>query len=667
MINQPNQNYDNFIDIQIQGESGLPQMDDTLERGIIKLAQDVQNKHAEALKDCNGLNLSEKMEEVERADRLEHCAAIKNKPKYRSKIFLGWTNQAHLSTVVFMYAMMMSGQWKSLTGNTPEDKKNAEYMSKVINYKFDTDYHFRKVLIQTLVQFVKRGMTCCKGFWQVIKSYVYNYDPIEDAAGNITGFQAKKGIVNRFNDVQLEYVDIKKFSFYPIDGRFSDAIKVQECKEKKYTELKHNYEQFPNRYVPGSIDKLQQGNSGTKNNLEEKGIKITEVWIPLAYIEGKELANVVCVIANNKTVIEYKPYPYDYGIEPYMYSVFETIEGSLFGKGLCFSSTTIQSAANTYINLIFDILKVAANPMSIVPQSMADVPIVSRPAGKIPWPDELLKLGLGPKPFMQDASKIPALMQSLQLLKSEFEASTVPDFIRGVRPQKDETATRDVLVQQGGENKLNNAADNFNEEILKMLIQLIYILYKQRSEIDPEVKIKMAKICLDHTKMVTMPKFDDLTMEPEINPETGMPVMEEVQVEKSDEELLDEFGKILPLERVDVKVSGYNTNIKKQQKLQNYKVFMDMLKNFADEGDLRHINHKNIIDEIMLMLDIDPADAWYSEDEAVNNAMKNIVESLQLEVFKVITQQKIMMENGIPPQVPPNNNTQPEGAVNVQQ
>lgn len=661
------QKFNHFTDIKIL-DSSLPTQEELnkgLEAEVVKYIDDAILKCKQAKQNCNGYDLTKKIELVEKADRLEHHDSIRKKPAYRSKIYLGWIKQAHISTTAYLIAMMLSGEWFNLMGKTPEDKKNAEYMSKVIKYLFETNYNFRKVLVQGLYQCVKKGATCIKGFWQIIYSYVYNYEEVfEDkfnpATGQIEkvsqGFKQKKERITQYNDVELEYVDINDFYIWPVSGNFKRVTKIQ-CTKTKFSELKRQESKYIN------LDKLEQ-ELGNKNTIEESDIELRECWIHSAYINNREINNVIFTIANAKHVIEVKPFPYDYGIDSFLYTVFEPIEGSLFGKGLCFDATDLQDAANLFINMIADACKIGTYPQTIVPTDTDPTHFASRPGGLIPWPKELFDKGIFPQTLRIDLNNIPLTFETVLHIKKEFEAATVSELLKGIRPQKDETATRDVLVQQGSENKLTIAADNFNEEILKPLLQLIYALYRQRvrlektilqskSEEKPEILLRIAKICLDHTKKQLLPVMDEETdqpkQEPEVDPNTGLqiidpatnqPIMktiyEEQDIEKSDEEMLEELGDLVPLERIDISINGYKTNSQKQRRLQNYLTLFEGISSFANQKTIKKIKQDNIVKDLMLTLDLDSDDCVLSDDEYIENEMKEIEETIYLEAYKAI-------------------------------
>lgn len=675
--------YTNFTDVKIL-DSSLPTLDDKLEAALVAYANDVITKSKAARENCNGYNLIKKMELVEKADRLDHHESIKKKPAYRSKIYLGWIKQAHISTVAFLISMMLSGEWFAIMGQTPEDRKNAEYMSKVVRYLFETNYNFRKVLIQALYQCVKRGMTCIKGFWQIIHSYVHEYEEVfEDVLNPITnemqkvskGFKQVKKRVTEYNDVEIEYVDINDFHFWPVTGNFKRSTKIQTS-QVKFSDL----ERQKNRYE--NLDKLEETLTADKNNLQEADIELRECWIKSAHINGQEVNNVIATIAAGKHVIELKAMPYDYGFDSFMYTVFEPIEGSLLGKGLCFDATDLQDAANLFINMIADSCKIGTYPQTIFPKEEDPSNFVSRPGGLIPWPKEMFEKGIFPRAMELNLQGIPLTFETVSKLKQEFEAATVSELLKGIRPEKDETATRDMLVQNGSENKLTISAENFNEEVLKQLVQMILALYRQRSVLErqimqskpeekPETLLKIARISLDHTKEVKMPVVDPETKLPKqmpvsdpqtglavIDPQTQLPrmetVMETKEINKTDEELLEELGDLVPLERIDISISGYKTNSKKAKKLQNMNFAMEGLSKFADDNTKKRIRQDNFAKDLFMCLDMDADTMFFTEDESLKDQQKKIDDVIFLEAYKAM---EIAKHPELTPQQP-----QPGGA-----
>ena len=668
MSNKNTEKYTNFTDVKIL-DSSLPEFTTELESALVSYVDDIIQQSSNDRKNCNGYDLTKKMELVEKADRLEHHDSIRKKPAYRSKIYLGWIKQAHLSTVAFLVAMMLSGEWFGITGQTPEDRKNAEYMSKVIKYLFETNYNFRKVILQALYQLVKRGMTCIKGFWQVIYSYVHDYEEVFEEKYNplagqnekvSKGFKQVKKRVTEYNDVEIEYVDINDFHFWPTKGNFKRSSKV-DCSKVKYSDLLRQKDKYMN------LDSLETSLSG-KNNIKETDIDLRECWINSAFINEQEINNVIVVIANGKHVIELKPQPYDYGFDPFMFSVFEPIEGSLLGKGLCFDATDLQDAANLFINMIADACKISTYPQTIIPKNEDPANFVSRPGGLIPWPETLWEKGYFPRALELNLQGIPLTFETVQSIKQEFEAATVSEMLKGVRPDKDETATRDMLVQRGSENKLTIAAENFNEEILKQLLQMIYALYRQRTLLEktlveakkeekPETLLKIAKLSLDHIKEESFPVIDPTTgvakqkpiIDPKtglerVNPVSGQPLMEVVtevkEVYKSDEELLSELGELVPLEKIDISIVGYKTNSKKAEKMRNISILLENIAKFASQKTQKRINQEDIVAELFLDLDLDADATFYTDEEYLRNEQKEIEDLLFLEAFKAREFQK---------------------------
>lgn len=629
---QEQQDYNNFSDIKIIDQDALPELNDALDSALVSYVNDIVSKSDQARRDCNGVDLVELYKKIDKAFNLQHQDAIKKKPKYRSKVYLPWIKEAIISVVAYFAAMLLSGNWYSLLGNTPEDKKNAEKMTKVINYLFQSNYEFRKVIIQVLLQFTKRGMTCCKGFWQLIETYMYDYEETQDPATGEPAFIRKKNKKTLYNDVKLEYRDIENFHFYPVNKPLSEVTQV-DITSIKYSDLIANYN---NRWIPEQLAKITDNKS--TGSTDETPIELREAWISECYIdygEGKKkINNIIVTIADNH-IIEYKPNPYDYGVRPFMWSVFEPIEGTNLGKGVCHDAHDIQQSANLLFNALLDDVKTKVYGMWKAKKGTNIEMLQNRPGGVILVDENDFQQGSDPRPVEQPTTHNSLTLDTIMSLKKEFESASVPEFIKGSRPEKDETATRDVLVQQGSENKLTVAADNFNEEILKPLLILIYTLYRQRSQIDQETRLKIAKLCVDHTKEVELI--------------TGGTT----QIEKTPEEILAEFGEILPLDRVDVAIDGYKTNIKKREFIQNMQIVIQELGN-ADEYIQGKFDQESALKKMLLALDIDADELIFTDSEALKYQIKKMETLMSLESTKMIMQaqeQAKLLNMGIMPNV----------------
>ncbi len=627
---------EDFQDLKILSDS-LPELTNKFKEDLKDYVIDIWTQSIQARQNCNGYNLSEKIKEVEKADNLEHQPFIKNLPKWQSRVYLGWVKQAHISTTAYLIANILSGDFFALTGRTEEDKENADKMTKVIKYLFDTDFNFRKTLYQAISQFVKKGNTVIRGFWQVIQTYLSDYEEVYEEAINestgetiqlFSGYKRVKKETNIYDDVAIEYVDFDDFQFYPITGDYKLATKVHRT-QKTYAELM----QLKDRYI--NLDEIEYyQNSYKDNDINTKKIELKTAHIVNAYIDDIQISNAIVTIADDKYVIEYRPMPIDYGLNQFLFAPFEAIEGTNLGKGLCFDALPLQYMANLFINMLLDAQKIGTFSSLIIPDDEDDKKFVARPNAIIKYSRQNFEKGMLPQPLHIDLSNLPFNFESIQTLKGEFEAMTVPEFIKGVRPERQETATRDTLVAQGGENRLGIAAENFNELLLKPLIQLVYTLYRQRAQLDDTVRLKIARIACPCTKTVQLPVID------ETGHETGE--TEEIEVNKSDKELLEDLSEIIPMDRVDVAIDGFKTNINKQKMLQNIQVLCQMLP-MASDDIKEKINQEGILDTALLTLDLDNDDFIFSDEEAKENTMKNIQQAAELEIFKMQTQS--MVEN----------------------
>lgn len=631
---------EHFEDIKILNSS-LPTLDEQMKSNLRDYIKDVYAKSERARKNCNGIDILSKIQEVEQADRLEHKAFIANLEKWRSKVYLGWIKQAHIATSAYLISNILSGQFFSLTGRTREDRENAEKMTKVIKYLFDTNFNFKKVLCQSIVQMVKKGNTVVKGFWQVIKTYLHDYEEkfeerVNPLTGNVErisiGFEQIKKGVKTYNDVQIEYIDFNDFQFYPVTGDFNLATKIHR-KQITYEELL----QQKDRYI--NLEELENYRQTHRDNdTKSDKIELKETWITNAYINGIQLSNAIVTLANDEYIIEYRAMPIDYGLSPFLFAPFDSIEGTNLGRGLCFDALPLQYFANFLVNILMDAQKIGTFSATVIPDDEDVNKFVSRPNAIIQYSKHLFEKGLLPQQFRQDLSNLPFTFDSLQIVKNEFEAMTVPEFIKGVRPNRDETATRDTLVAQGGETRLSLAAENFNELLLKSLIQLIYALYRQRALLDPEIKLKIARIALPCTKTIQIRKLNELGND--ILDENNNPTFEEIEVEKTEEELLAELSDIIPMDKVNVTVDGYKTNVSKQKTFQNTKELLQLLP-MATEDVQAKINQLGILENILLSLDLNSDTFIFDEDGKKENIIKQIQEAATLEIFKMQENAKV--------------------------
>lgn len=630
-----------YADIKILNSS-LPELDAQLENNLKKYISDCWLKSTMYRQNVNGYNLAEKILEVERADRLEHKDTIKKRPKWRSKIYLGWVKQVHISVVAHYISKLLSGEWFAITPQTQEDRQNAEIMSKVIKYLFETNYNVQKVIIQALYQFVKRGNTVIKGFWQVIKSFIHDYEEVfEETVNPITGeiekisigFKQTKHEVKQYNDIELEYVDFCDFQFYPCTGNFLTATKIH-----RYTKTYHELKNAKGQYI--NLDRLAyKKQASNENDLNECKVILKEAWIHNCWLGDIQISNAIVTVADDSVIVQYKPILYDYGMCPFFFAPFESIEGTNLGKGICFDALPIQDSANLLINMLFDSQKVGTYPSTLIPDGEDINKFVSQPGAIIEYDRSLFEKGLFPRPFGLDLSKLPLNFETLSLLKGEFEAQTVPEIIRGIRPARKETATRDMLVEDNSEDRLSIGAKNFEAQIIKSLIMFIYLVYRQRCQLDPEVRLKIARLVFEHTKKIPEIVLDENNMP--VFEADGQVKTELIDVPKTDEELLAELPDIIPMENIDISVTGYETSMKKNQQLQNTGTLLDFAAKYASQDLKQKLNEQGILEKVVSILDLDKADFIFSDEEALKNAKSQIDNFAFIEAYKSMKFQNI--------------------------
>jgi len=610
--------------------SGLPVITDNIKDELVKYVATCWDKSIEARKSCNKKDLTEKIARVLRADRCEHPEHIKKKPKDRTKVYLPWVRKAHLVCAAYLRKMLLSGSWKQLEGKTEEDQKSADYLTKKIDYLFEKNPNFQKALYDMFSQFTKKGMTVGKVYWKTITTYQWKYSIDE------LGQQLQNKVpVNLYNDIALDYVDIDDFQAYPTWGDFREATKIHRTK-KKYIDLLANKQ----NYLPGSLERLESKYNQYDNSMQQSDIEVKECWIHKAVVSGQAIDNCIITIADD-VLLSIVANPYDYGICPFLWSGFNYEDGSMLATGLCYEAIDLQELGNLTQNMIVDGGKKVVYPVMFTPASLRVDGYTTTPGGFWPVPDQLFEKNMLPRPVEYNLSGLTLTYETLAQIKAQFDAMTVPDILKGIRPERDETATRDMLVSESAQDNMNLPASNINNDILKPLIQFIYVITRQHIQTDMDARLQLAQLVLESTEKIQQPKLDQFG-EYVLN-DQGQPITEEIEVLKEDDALLAELGDLIPLERINITINGYETNYKKLEKLKNIQTMEGMVANFASPEISEILNQESLLRDVLQLLELNVESLLKTKEEVFKAKVDQLQEDLRFELIK----NQMLLEAGL--------------------
>lgn len=510
-----------------------------------------------------------RMKKIIRAYECEHEDAIKKLK--RSKAYLPWTYTTIESAHSRLLNTIMPGDedYFNLVGETADDQDGCDMMAEYIKAKHKESY-FQDIFDQALKN-VLLGEVVIKIYW---KKETKNYTDREivpvigedgqpvlnDLGKPISQLMpvVKEDIL--FNSVYYEVIPSDDFIIYPISG---DISRTSMCHRvwRHYDELMAAQE--AGVYV--NVDRLKDSARNDKDFSEgvrrgqthQQGLEVKEYWIHRITVEGKIYHDIIATIVDDKTLIRFEPNQYDYGLRPFIYCPLVRDFDKNTGHGIADRGYEIQKIANFVINQVLDQAKISLYGFYKYTEDGVFNPgnFISRPGG-------LVKVGdlNNLQPIQSAVSQLPFGLDSLQYLENQYETTVgVPKFLKGIEdhlPGKD-TATAKRLAAEGADTRFRSWARRINENLLKPLIMMTYILIRQHAMTEIEVLEDIARVTQRN-------RFR------QVNPETG----EMEEIEMTPEELIQRLPAVPPLSKVDFKIVGFENVLDRADKASQFERFI---------------------------------------------------------------------------------------------
>jgi hypothetical protein len=511
-----------------------------------KKGKDKRSKYEEHWKKC------------ERAYNCEMDDIESPELTWQTNLCLPWAYDAVESWYAHMHQTMMpkDDDIFTISGRTMEDSPGAEVMQKDLEHVQDV-CDFPITFGKVLKQLGTKNHIAGKVYWKTEKRLSHEW--VLDETTGVQRRQANEEIV--YNNPWLDVIELENFVFFPIHGDFDKTTRIHEtyryyedlkaateAGEAPYFNIKEigfeDEKKFNRNGDDESSTKYWQ-NGDEKEKKENCGLNIKEAYIHRLKIGDKVYKNYIATIVNDKTLIRFQPNPYPMGKSPFVFAALNPDGDCLYGYGLLSKGLGILDAANLTFNQKLCEIKIKMHPPHVYwdDQTFNPYNVIMRPGAMVEMSQDSVING-NLRPLMQDLSHIQLAYSEVAELKAEFESVTVPKVVKGLIEAGERTATEINGVQSNASGKQHIQAFHINQNVLKKILELFYLLKYQRIMVykDPQAIIDVARI--------TQKAADE---QGNILP---------------DDALVAQLPKFMPLPQVDIKVVGYQNQIRKQETLQ---------------------------------------------------------------------------------------------------
>lgn len=486
---------------------------------------------------------------------------------FQSNLVLPWAYDAVESWVAHMHSTLMPRDEEifSIQGRTSEDHPGADVMETYLEYRLDEN-KFPQQFWKALMQLARKNHTCVKNYWKDDKETFYEWReaPVIGEDGQPAIKHVKVPNERQvFNNVWMDVIDIEDFFFYPIHGdihkttrihrtyRFKEDL-IQQAKSgqtpyfniDKLEELKDDDTGDYDRNPTASGYDIDEENERKKG---EEGVEIYEAWIHRIVIEGKVYRNYVATVVDEKVLIRFQPNPYPMGQSPFHFIALNPDGNCNYGYGLISPGLQMLYAANRIFNGRIDEIEMKIHPPYKYWDDQVFNPydIVTRTGAMVRMADiESVQANLMPLNPMLEHLQI--VFAEVAELKAEFESVTVPKVVKGlIETKRDTTATEQRLAHNSSSGRMHGQGHWINNGFLKPVLEMFYsLIYDRLDELKPEIA------------RLTQPAVQ--TVEGPEGPQ---------QIQLQPEQMVMMLPQFLPLPDVDIKMVGYENEIKKQETL----------------------------------------------------------------------------------------------------
>lgn len=525
--------------------------------------------------------------------------------EWRSNMFLPWAYNAVESWVAYVHGMLIPRDEDVMTieARTPDDEPSNEIMQKYLQYSFKNNGLAEK-FGDFLKEYAVRGPAVLKVYWRkdVQTENQLVTEEVMQPDGTIATQQKRQPQeLVTFNNVWFDVIPIKDFVFYPIHGDIDKTTRIHRTwrfiEDLKASAEAGEVNYFNLNLIEDEEDSLIAASYASAEEKEQKkrcsGVELKEAWIHRVKINGKLYKNVVATIANDKHLIRFQPNPYQLGRSPFIYDCMNQMPNELLGWGLLSKTLKQLNYANFLTNAKADSLKRGLYPMF---KYVDDG--VFNPYNVVARPHAMIKVGdlNNLVPIVDGLNEVSAAYPEIDQIKVEYDETTVPRVVRGQMETSQKTATEINAVQNNSSGKMHAIAQKINERVLKPLFETAYLLIRERAQQDPAVLQDVARVTLPSTEVIQ-------------DPETG----QQQVIQKPIEMLTSELPEFMPLPEVDIKMVGYQHNLRKQEQLQ---AIGQTLQQLAQTPAAAEINWRESAEDVLKLQDLNPDKVLISKEEA---------------------------------------------------
>lgn len=511
--------------------------------------------------------------------------SVYRKQPWRSKLHLPWSFQAVEAGATELQDLLLPNDedFFAVQPITEDDRFNADVMTKYLKFLF-RQMNFTQVFSLFLKQLCVTGNSVLKVYWKHEMRTFTRKNKDTDAKG--ADWVKHQEVM--FDGPSVEVIHLQDFVLFPASGNLSKAMcihrLVKDLEEIQGNPIYRNTSNLkPDSQKSGEMGLKQDADSVfgiySSDDCSLEGVELLEAWGDFV-VEGKIYRNYVATVANRNTLIRFQANPYDYGMKPFVFASLVPVPGQLYGTGLLEPALGIQSMANSISNIILDEMKLKLNGQWKYEEDGVFNPnqFVSRPGGtvKVGNLDNLVPL--------HPNIHLDVGFAELNALKSEFEETTgVTKYSKGSETfGKSRTASEAMMLQQAGSRKFTRIAKHLNDCALTKTVELVYLLVRQFGN-----PLEIARY-------------------------TGFP-LEQVHLN-------------VPLSSLDFKITGLQTNLLKQQNIENTERFVTGV---ANTPALQFIRWDILIKQYYKLLGFENVDEVLFDEKTIQALQQmNILEAM---------------------------------------
>lgn len=470
----------------------------------------------------------------------DNTKSRKEKEAWRSKVVPSWIYEVVEAGVDEVMEYMFPNDtdnfsYEPKTPGDPMQDANAKLMSSHVQMQLEDD-DFIDTVRMHLQQSAIIGPSVLKVMWDS----QYDMVPVARSIDPYSGQPLVQRELKAVKDgPHVECVPMFDFVVWPVNTDLRRSMQIHRVYRDLHSIQNNpsynNTEQVKPEILPpnksdinGNLkQQINMAHGLTEQNKElpetEKFVQLYEAWGDF-YIDGVCYHNYVATVANEKVLLRFSPNPFDYGVKPFVFNNWREIHNQFYGMGMVKPAVDKFLIGTKVTNMIMDeaVLKIHGQ-YKYVPDGVFD--------------PSMFIVGPGFCHAVGDIDNLQAVNPNLSLgigfqernnIKSEIESATgVTQFSKGAETSyKTRTARESVLMARGGSKRFATLAKYFNRKCVKKVLEIVYLLNYRFEDVQ---------------KMMMLHGVQNVSV----------------------------LASQLPLDRIFVKVTGIETMLNKETKLES--------------------------------------------------------------------------------------------------